>query len=43
MENLHRYTMRSVIKYCSMAVFLTETVIDFFINDKNRLKRLTES
>jgi hypothetical protein len=43
MENLHRYTMRSVKKYCSMAVFLTGTVIVFFINDKKGLKRLTES
>ncbi|AKB52582.1 hypothetical protein MSBRW_3329 [Methanosarcina barkeri str. Wiesmoor] len=43
MENLHRYTMRSVKKYCSLTVFLTGTVIAFFINDKKGLKRLTES
>jgi len=43
MENLHRYTMRSVKKYCYMAVFLTETVIAFFISDKKGLQHLAES
>ncbi len=43
MENLHRYTMRSVKKYCSLAVFLTGAVTTFFINDKKGLQRLAES
>lgn len=43
MENLHRYTMRSVKKYCSLAVFLTGAVIAFFISDKKGLQRLDES
>jgi hypothetical protein len=43
MENLHRYTMRSVKKYCSLAVFLTGAVTAFFISDKKGLKRLAES
>lgn len=43
MENLHRYTMRSVKKYCFLAVFLTGTVISFSINDKKMLQRLAES
>jgi hypothetical protein len=43
MENLHRYTMRSVKKYCSLAVFLTGAVIAFSICDKKMLQRLAES
>ena len=43
MENLHRYTMRSVKKYCSLAVFLTGAVIAFFITDKKGLQSLAES
>lgn len=43
MENLHRYTMRSVKKYCSLAVFLTGAVIAFSICDKRMLQRLAES
>jgi hypothetical protein len=43
MENLHRYTMRSVKKYCSLAVFLTGTITAFFINDKKGLQSLAES
>jgi Transposase DDE domain len=43
MENLHRYTMRSVKKYCSLAVFLTGAVIAFSISDKKMLQRLAES
>jgi hypothetical protein len=43
MENLHRYAMLSVKKYCSLAVFLTGTVTDFFISDKKGLQRLAES
>lgn len=43
MENLHRYTMRSVKKYCSLAVFLTGAVIASSISDKRRLQRLAES
>jgi len=43
MENLHRYTMRSVKKYCSLAVFLAGAVTAFFINDKKGLQRLAES
>lgn len=43
MENLHRYTMRSVKKYCSLAVFLTGAVIAFSISDKKILQRLAES
>ena len=43
MENLHRYTMRSVKKYCSLAVFLTGAVIAFSINDTKMLQRLAES
>jgi hypothetical protein len=43
MKNLHRYTMRSVKKYCSLAVFLTGAVIASSINDKKILKRLAES
>jgi hypothetical protein len=43
MENLHRYTMRSVKKYCSLAVFLTGIVIAFSISDKKMLQRLAES
>ena len=43
MENLHRYTMRSVKKYCSLAVFLTGAAIAFFITDKKGLKILAES
>jgi hypothetical protein len=43
MENLHRYTMRSVKKYCSLAVFLTGAVIAFSITDKKMLQRLAES
>lgn len=43
MENLHRYTMRSVKKYCSLAVFLTGVVTAFFISDKKGLQRLAES
>jgi hypothetical protein len=43
MENLHRYTMRSVKKYCSLAVFLTGAVTAFFISDKKGLQRLAES
>ncbi len=34
MDNLHRYTMLSVKKYCSLAVFLTGLVIIFSIYDK---------
>jgi len=40
MENLHRYTMRSVKKYCSLAVFLTGTIIAFLVNDKKVIQRL---
>jgi hypothetical protein len=40
MENLHRYTMRSVKKYCSLAVFLTGTIIAFSVNDKKVIQRL---
>lgn len=43
MENLHRYTMRSVKKYCSLAVFLTGVVVAFSVCDKRMLKRLAES
>jgi hypothetical protein len=43
MENLHRYTMRSVKKYCSLAVFLTGAITVFFISDKKGLQRLAES
>jgi hypothetical protein len=43
MENLHRYTMRSVKKYCSLAVFLTGAIIAFSVNDKKVLQRLAES
>jgi hypothetical protein len=43
MENLHRYTMRSVKKYCSLAVFLTGAVIAFSICDKKMLQHLAES
>ena len=43
MENLHRYTMRSVQKYCSLAVFLTGAVIAFSICDKKKLQHLAES
>jgi hypothetical protein len=43
MENLHRYTMRSVKKYCSLAVFLTGAVIAFSVCDKKMLQRLAES
>jgi hypothetical protein len=43
MENLHRYTMRSVKKYCSLAVFLTGAITAFFISDKKGLQRLAES
>jgi Transposase DDE domain len=43
MENLHRYTMRSIKKYCSLAVFLTGTIIAFSIHDKKALQRLAES
>jgi hypothetical protein len=43
MEDLHRYTMRSVKKYCSLAVFLTGAVTAFFISDKKELQRLAES
>jgi len=43
MENLHRYTMRSVKKYCSLAVFLTGAIIAFSIHDKKALQRLAES
>ena len=42
-ENLHRYTMRSVKKYCFLAVFLTGAVTAFFISDKKGLQRLAES
>ena len=43
MENLHRYTMRSVKKFCSLAVFLTGAVIAFCVSDKKVLQRLAES
>lgn len=43
MENLHRYTMRSVKKYCSLAVFLTGVVIASSFGDKRMLQRLAES
>jgi hypothetical protein len=43
MEGLHRYTMRSVKKYCFLAVFLTGVVIAFSINDKKMLQCLAES
>ena len=43
MENLHRYTMRSVKKYCSLAVFLTGAVIASSNCDKKMLQRLAES
>ena len=43
MENLHRYTMRSVKNYCSLAVFLTGAIKAFFISDKKGLQRLAES
>ncbi|MGA9188699.1 MAG: transposase [Methanosarcina sp.] len=43
MENLHRDTMRSVKKYCSLAVFLTGAVTAFSISDKKELQRLAES
>jgi len=43
MENLHRYTMRSVKKYCSLAVFLTGAVIAFSISDRKMLQSLAES
>jgi hypothetical protein len=43
MENLHRYRMRSVKKYCFLAVFLTGSVTAFFISDKKGLQRLAES
>jgi hypothetical protein len=43
MENLHRYTMRSIKKYCSLAVFLTGEIIAFSIHDKKALQRLAES
>jgi hypothetical protein len=43
MENLHRYTMRSIKKYCSLAVFLTGAIIAFSIHDKKALQRLAES
>jgi hypothetical protein len=43
MENLHRYTMRSVKKYCSLAVFLTGAVVAFSFCDKKMLQRLAES
>jgi hypothetical protein len=43
MENLHKYTMRSVKKYCSLAVFLTGAVIASSISDKRMLQRLSES
>jgi len=43
MENLHRYTMRYVKKYFSLAVFLTGAVTAFFISDKKGLQRLAES
>ena len=40
MENLHRYTMRSVKKYCSLAVFLTGAVIAFCVSDKRYVRTL---
>jgi len=43
MEILHRYTMRSVKKYCSLAVFLTGAVIASSNCDKRMLQRLAES
>jgi hypothetical protein len=43
MENLHRYTMRSVKKYCSLAVFLTGVITNFFVSDKKGLQSLAES
>ena len=43
MEILHRYTMRSVKKYCSLAVFLTGVVIASSNCDKRMLQRLAES
>jgi hypothetical protein len=47
MENLHRYTMRSVkycsLEYCSLAVFLTGVVISSSNSDKRILQRLAES
>jgi hypothetical protein len=35
--------MRSVKKYCSLAVFLTGVVIAFCVHDKKALQRLAES
>ncbi len=43
MENLHRYTMRSVKNYCFLAVFLTGAITAFFISDKKGLQHLDES
>lgn len=43
MENLHRYTMRSVKKYCSLDVFLTGAITAFRIKDKKGLQRLAET
>ena len=42
MENLHWYTMRSVKKYCSLAVFLTGAVIAFCVSDKKVIQRLAK-
>jgi len=35
--------MRSVKKYCSLAVFLTGAVVAFSVCDKKMLQRLAES
>jgi hypothetical protein len=35
--------MRSIKKYCSLAVFLTGAIIAFSIHDKKALQRLAES
>jgi len=43
METLHRYTMRSVKKYCSLAVSLAGAVIALCVSDKKALQRLAES
>jgi hypothetical protein len=42
MEDLHRYTRRSVLKYCSLAVLLVGTTLNYGIKERKELQAFSE-
>jgi len=42
MEDLHRYTRNSVLKYCSLAVLLVGMTVNYGINERKELQAFSE-